>query len=319
MSVDGNETRGRGLIATVGTFDGVHVGHLHLLGELKCHAGRLGLEPVAIVLDTHPLQIVRPEGAPPQLSTFDERRTAIESEGVRVVPLRFTAESRTATSEEFMRRIHDEMGIKALLVGHDNRFGSDRWNGLEHYRSCGAKIGLEVIEGSCLPGVSSSAVRKLLAAGNVEEGNRLLGHPYELDGIVVDGAKLGRRLGFPTANLRPTHAEMLVPGPGVYATCVSADGMGHFMPAMTNIGHRPTVTEGPSTLSIETHILDFDGDIYGKRMRILFLKRLRDEIRFDSLEALVAQLHHDADEARARLGASIGIEQTETTNRQYKK
>lgn len=312
MSMDGNGKTAPGAIATIGTFDGVHIGHRHLLGELKWHASRLVYAPVAIVLDTHPLQIVRPEGAPPQLSTFDERREAIESEGVRVIPLRFTAQSRTATSEEFMRKIHDEMGIKALLVGHDNRFGSDRWNGLEHYRACGAKIGVEVIEATCLPGVSSSVVRKLLVAGQVEEGDRLLGHPYELEGVVVDGAKLGRKLGFPTANLRPTHAEMLVPGAGVYATCVSADGMGRFMPAMTNIGHRPTVTGAHSTLSIETHILDFKGDIYGKRMRILFLKRLRDEIRFDSLDALVAQLHHDADEARAALDASASISVKQT-------
>lgn len=313
MSMDGNGRTAPGTIATVGTFDGVHIGHRHLLDELKGHACRLGYVPVAIVLDTHPLQIVRPEGAPPQLSTFDERREAIESEGVRVIPLRFTAQSRTATSEEFMRKMHDEMGIKALLVGHDNRFGSDRWNGMEHYRACGSKIGVDVIEATCLPGVSSSVVRKLLAAGKVEEGNRLLGHPYELEGIVVDGAKLGRKLGFPTANLRPTHTEMLVPGPGVYATCVSADGMGRFMPAMTNIGHRPTVAEDHSTISIETHILDFKGDIYGKRMRVLFLNRLRDEKRFDSLEALVEQLLHDADEVRETLGAAIRGTQTETT------
>lgn len=288
----------RGLIATVGTFDGVHTGHRHLLAELKTHARRLGLRPAAIVLDTHPLQIVRPESAPPQLSTFEERKAAIEAEGVEVIRLSFTPQARKESSEQFMRRIHDEMGIKALLVGHDNRFGCDRENGLEHYRECGKQIGLEVIEATCLPGVSSSAVRRELAAGNIEAGNRLLGRRYELKGTVVDGAHLGRSLGFPTANLRVEAETALVPPPGVYATLIFADEMGDFRPAMTNIGHRPTVAQTDAPLTIETHIFDFSGNLYGKNVRLQFVGRLRDERRFESLEALTAQLRDDAEAAR---------------------
>lgn len=292
---------GPGLIATVGTFDGVHIGHRHLLSELKGHAARLGLRPVAIVLDTHPLQVVRPQSAPPQLSAFAERKALIEAEGVEVMRLGFTSRSRTETSAGFMRRISDEMGIKALLVGHDNRFGSDREHGLAHYRAVGAEIGMEVIEATCLQGVSSSEVRRALMAGDIRRGTRLLGRYYSLGGTVVGGARLGRTIGFPTANLTPASQESLIPPAGVYATLVSADCMQDPRPAMTNIGHRPTVAAQDSPLTIETHIPGFSGDLYGQAIRLHFVARLRDERRFSSLEELAGQLRRDAADALAAI------------------
>lgn len=290
-------------IATVGTFDGVHTGHIHLLNELKEYARQLDLRPTAIILDTHPLRIVRPQAAPPELSEFSERKKAIEHYGVEVLPLSFNEQTRSETSEQFIQRIHDEMGVKALLIGHDNRFGSDRESGLELYMEAGLRHGVNVIEATRLPGVSSSAIRKLLSAGNIEEGNRLLGRPYSIAGTVCHGAELGRTIGFPTANLNPAYPEALIPPPGVYATVVSTDEKGIFMPAMTNIGYRPTVAEPNDNLSIETHIFDFSANIYGHTMRLHFIDRLRDEKRFESLEALTHQLKTDAIHAKSQLSA----------------
>lgn len=290
-----------GLTATVGTFDGVHTGHRYLLEELKRQAAARDSRPVAIVIDPHPLQIVRPEDAPPLLSTFDERRRAIESEGVEVFRLEFNERTRSETSDEFIAKIHDEMGVKTLLVGYDNRFGSDRSNGIGHYREAGRKVGLEVIEAVCLPGVSSSAVRKRLLCGDIEEGNRLLGYRYGFTGLVVGGARLGRRLGFPTANLNPVQPERLIPPAGVYATLVRTDETGDFSPSMTNIGHRPTVAEEDAPLSIETHIFDYEGDLYGRPVQVRFVSRLRDEKRFASVDELKAQLKADSADALAAI------------------
>lgn len=291
-------TEGEGRIATVGTFDGVHTGHIHLLTELKEHGRRLGLRPTAIVLDTHPLRIVRSAAAPPELSEFAERKEAIEAYGVEVFPLSFNEHTRSETSEQFIERMRDEMGIKALLIGHDNRFGSDRENGLPHYMEAGRRHGVKIIEATCLPGVSSSAVRKLLIGGNIEEGNRLLGRAYSFAGTVCHGAKLGHTIGFPTANLIPLNPGVLIPAPGVYATLVSTDEKGVFRHAMTNIGYRPTVAGENSTLSIETHIFDFAQEIYGHTIRLHFIARLRNEERFSSVDSLAAQLRKDALQAR---------------------
>lgn len=302
-----------GIIATVGTFDGVHRGHRFLLAKLKDSALSRNLMPAAIVLRTHPLRLVRPADAPPELSTFEERRALIEAMGIKVIPLEFDTATRTETSEQFMARIADEMGVKSLLIGHDNRFGSDRNSAFADYMATGNKLGIEVIEAPALTGISSSAVRKLLTAGKIAEGNHLLGRPYSIYGTVVGGAKLGRTIGFPTANLKPSIPERLIPLAGVYATRADIDETDHFLPAMTNIGHRPTVNDNNPDMSIETHIFNIDKNLYGKTLRLQFIDRLRPEQHFPSVEALSAQLKRDALVARQALGHHDLQEYTDTT------
>lgn len=287
-----------GLFATVGTFDGVHKGHRFLLENLKALAARKGLIPAAMVLRTHPLRLVRPQDAPRELSTFNERCALIQSMGVKVIPLEFNETLRSETSAEFMARISDEMGIKGLLVGHDNRFGSDRGSSFEDYLKTGQALGLEMVEAPALPGISSSAVRRLLHAGNIASANELLGRHYEICGIVSHGAQLGRTIGFPTANLKPTQDHRLIPPPGVYATLACTDEKGPFRPSMTNIGHRPTVSAQDAPISIETHIFDINQDLYGRPVRLRFLTRIRDEQKFPSVECLTKQLCRDRDEIR---------------------
>ncbi len=285
-------------IATVGTFDGVHTGHRFLLAELKEYAAKLGLKPLAMVLDTHPLRVVRPADAPRRLSDFAEREQMIRRLGVEVRPLHFSEQTRTLTSAQFIAKIADEIGVKALLVGHDNKFGSDRGSTIEDYKRSGAELGVKVIEAGKLPAASSSAIRKLLLAGDVHRANELLGYPYTLAGTVVHGKSLGRRLGFPTANIEVTDPLRLIPAPGVYATLIFTDETGVFHPSMTNIGHRPTVDAQGAPLSIETHIFDFTADLYGRTVRLRLIGRIRPEERFDSLEALTARLRDDEREAR---------------------
>lgn len=291
-------------IATVGTFDGVHTGHRFLLEELKEYAAELGLKPLALVLDTHPLRVVRPADAPRRLSDFAERESMIRRLGVEVRPLHFTEQTRTLTSAQFIAKIDDEMEVKALLVGHDNKFGSDRTSTIEDYKRSGARLGVQIIEAGRLPAASSSAIRKLLLAGNVRRADELLGYPYTLTGTVVHGKSLGRRLGFPTANIEVTDPLRLIPAPGVYATLIFTDETGVFCPSMTNIGHRPTVDAQGAPLSIETHIFDLSADLYGRPVRLRFIDRIRPEERFDSLEALTARLRDDEQEARCILHSS---------------
>lgn len=286
-----------GYMATVGSFDGVHTGHQYLLRQLKECASASSLTPLALVLDPHPLQVVCPDRMPPLLSDFDMRRRMIRAQGVEVARLLFNQHTRSETSYEFMQRLRDEMGVKGLLVGHDNSFGCDRHNGISHYKECGRKLGIRVIEAGRLPAVSSSTVRRELRSGAIESGNQLLGYPYGIEGKVVTGAKLGRQLGFPTANIEPSDSRRLLPPPGVYATLISIDEQGNFLPSMTNIGHRPTVTGGDAPLSVETHIFDFSADLYDHSVRLLFVSRLRDEFHFGSLDELKAQLHADSTQA----------------------
>lgn len=283
--------------ATVGTFDGVHTGHKFLLRQLCDEAAHRSLTPVAIVVDPHPLTLIRPERVPARLCDFAARRHMIEQCGVKVCRLRFTPQTRAFTSARFMTRLRDELSVKTLLVGYDNKFGSDRDSGFADYQKTGVSIGVEVIEARCLPGVSSSAVRLELNAGNIERANLLLGYTYLFAGHVTHGNALGRKLQYPTANILPDTPDQLIPAPGVYLTDISTDEKGGFLPSMTNIGYRPTVDADSKKQTIETHILNFDGDLYSRPVQLRFHARLRAERKFDSLADLQTQLDNDARQA----------------------
>lgn len=295
-------------IAAVGVFDGVHLGHRFLMREL-CRIGHeRGMEPVAVTFVNHPLEIVAPEKAPERLLSVEERCDRLRQAGATdVVLLRFTPELCAMTAAEFMAMLHCDYSVDALLLGFNNRIGSDGPYTLEEYRRQGVDAGLEVIgapeyAGSGAP-VSSSLVRRLVAAGDVAGACGKLGYHYVVSGSVVNGRRLGRTIGFPTANVEPGDHSAVMPACGVYAAYAAVDG--REWPAMVNIGRRPTVDVPDAPMSVEANLIGFEGDLYGRRIDLRLIERIRDERRFGSVDELAAQLSHDRDVCLGILGRGI--------------
>lgn len=277
-------------IVTTGTFDGVHKGHRKVLDFMKERSAALGLSPAVVTFDRHPLEVIAPERAPKLLMSPDDRDAALSALGVEVVRLAFDESLRRLTAAEWLRRMH-RAGVGEVVVGYDNTFGCDgRSLRMEDYFRLGRDEGIAVEEAPLLPGVSSSLVRDALARGRVEEAARMLGRPYVLTGTVVHGRHLGHKLGFPTANV-DCGSRLAIPAPGVYAADVVLP-YGSLRKAVVNIGSRPTVDNG-SDISVEAHIPGFSGDLYGKTVSLRFLRRLRDEHRFGSLDELQAAIRAD--------------------------
>lgn len=283
-------------VAAIGTFDGVHRGHLAVIDKLKEVASDNGLEPVVITFDSHPLSIIAPQRAPAAITSVEKKQDLLKKAGVRPVILHFDEAMRKITARDWMRRLHKEYGVKVLVVGYDNTFGSDGITlSIADYKRIGKEVGVEVVEAPFVKGISSSAIRKDLVAGKVEEASSMLGRNFSLPGNVVSGNHLGRTIGFPTANLIP-QPGLTIPANGVYvATALLSDGSTY--PAIINIGTRPTVRRGDQR-TIEAHIIGFDGDLYGRRLILNFYKRLRDEKRFNSIEALRTQIEKDKEAAK---------------------
>lgn len=282
-----------GVAATIGMFDGVHRGHVHLLRQLREVAAARGLKPVAFTFSDHPLSVIAPQRVPELLMPAGRRVEALRRESVEAVVMDF-ADVRSLTASEFMRKLAREYDVRMLVMGFNHGFGCDRINDFETYRRLGAEAGLEVLRASEVggPTVSSSLVRKAVAGGDVAVAGKLLGRHYELAGVVVPGRRLGRKLGFPTANIKPCDSRQLVPAEGVYA-CYAVVGSREY-PAMVNIGRRPTVDRSAHPeRSIEAHIIGFDGDLYAQALDLRFVERLRGEIDFGSLDALKAGLECD--------------------------
>lgn len=275
-------------IAAIGTFDGVHAGHRAVLQALRTHALERALRPLALVFVNHPLEVVDPARVPPFLMSPQRKLEAVRDEGVEAVPMVFTAEMLRESAEAFMTRLRDDLNCRALLLGYDNRIGCEPYPGREAYAALGASLGLEVIGAPKVEGVSSTRLRADIAAGGPL-------HSYVLDGEVVHGRALGRTMGFPTANLLPWSPRALLPAPGVYAVMAAVEG--RECRAVTNVGTRPTLEAGDGSLSVETFIPGYEGDLYGKPMSLTFVERLRDEKKFDDLQALKKQLALDADMA----------------------
>ena len=302
------------MIATTGFFDGVHLGHRLVIERLVSMARERGDESLVVTFWPHPRAVLQ-DGARELrlLNTLEEKKELLRALGVdRVEVLDFTRSFAALTAEQYLREIlRDRFGVTTLLMGYDNRLGSDRLTAAS-LKPIASSIGIELIElepfgqvgqgmaegghrfadvHPSLTHISSTVIRKALEEGKVEEATAMLGYGYALKGVVVAGNRLGRTIGFPTANMRLYEPLKLVPGRGVYV--VEAEVLGEKYRGMTNIGLRPTV--GGSFTTIETHILDFDEDIYGLPLRITFLRRLRDEVHFPSLEALKRQLEKDRD------------------------
>lgn len=285
---------------TIGTFDGVHRGHRLVLDTLKEESAKRGLSPVAITFDRHPLAVIDPSRAPGDLTTAARKAELIRQEGVEPLILPFTEQLRKMTAYEWLSHIHRKYGVSMLVVGYDNTFGRDGIDlTLADYQAMGEVTGIEVIKAKEEKGVSSSAVRKAIKAGDIAKANSLLGHEAEAEGKVTHGFHVGSEIGFPTANIQPTKGT-LIPSRGVYAARAEIPGEeGAAFPAMVNIGSRPTFA-GSSLesdhLTVEAHLIGADADLYGKTIRIRFLSRLRDERKFNGVSQLQEQLCKDREE-----------------------
>ena len=285
------------MIATTGFFDGVHCGHRLVIERLVSEARKRGDGSLVVTFWPHPRAVLQ-DGARELrlLTTLDEKKALLQEIGVdRIEVLDFTRAFAALTAEEYLRLLRDRFHVTTLLMGYDNRIGSDRLTAPD-LLSVSEALGIELVKVEALGGVpiSSTKIRKALEEGRVEEADGMLGYRYGLRGAVVAGNRLGRTIGFPTANLQLYEPLKLIPGNGVYA--VEAEVLDRTCRAMTNVGTRPTV--GGTVRTIETHILDFDEDIYGLPLGIRFLRRIRDEVRFPSLDALRAQLEKDREACR---------------------
>jgi len=285
-------------IAALGNFDGVHRGHQALLAHVCHRAAARAATPVALIFDPHPATVVRPDKAPALLMTLDQKLRAFEAAGLGGVAIvRFTAELSRWEPERFVESVLiDWLGVSEVWVGENFLFGRDRTGTFTLLRAIGQDRGFRTdkIDPVFYKDfvVSSSRIRRLLAEGRVDEAAALLGHPYIIEGIVVRGDGRGRQLGVPTANLQTPNA--LLPADGIYVTQTCVGTTWH--PSVTSVGVRPTIGDGRHT--VETFLLDGPHELYGERLRLAFVKWLREERKFDTLDALVAQMAADCTQAR---------------------
>jgi riboflavin kinase/FMN adenylyltransferase len=286
-------------VLALGNFDGLHRGHMKIIERVRRVASERGATAVAMTFDPHPPRVVRPDKAPPLLMTKTQRLEALERAGVDgVAVVRFTPELSRWDPETFVRTVLVEwLHVAEVWVGANFLFGHDRAGNFSSLRGLGSRYGFraEKIDPVRYKDfvVSSTRLRRLISEGRVDEAGALLGHPYTIDGTVVEGSHRGRDLGFPTANLATDNE--LIPPHGVYATTVRLDGV--IYPSITNVGIRPTFDDEPRTV-IETHLLDVERDLYGRTLRLGFVQRLRDERRFESVDLLKAQVGADVQKAR---------------------
>lgn len=305
---------GKGRVVTIGAFDGVHLGHRALMRIVHELAAARRLEAALVTFDRHPAEVVRPEAAPKLLTTLDQKLALLDGTGLLdlVLLVTFDAQRREEEAAEFVREVLvDALQARVVVVGADFHFGRHRSGNVPLLQHMGAELGFEVIglglvatpDGSAAAGeeppYSSTRVRSLLAAGDVEEAAMVLGRPHAVAGTVQRGDGRGRELGFPTANVAVS-GRLCLPADGVYAgSVVTADG--EERPAALSLGRRPTFYEEGVRL-LEAYVLDFDGDLYGQTVEVRFNARIRGQEAFGSVEELVARMHDDVEAVRARAG-----------------
>ena len=283
-------------VATIGFFDGVHRGHRFLINQVKALAKQQGMASAIVTFAQHPRQVLASDYQPQMLTTVEEKARLLKETGVdRCHILDFNAETAALSARDFMRDVlRDKLCVRHLVIGYDNRFGHNRAEGFDDYVRYGAELGINVVQAKAFllngVNVSSSVVRSFLSDGQVEMAAMCLGYRYSIVGTVVDGVKKGRAIGFPTANIKPETVHKMLPANGVYAVEARLDD-GTLLPAMLNIGHRPTF--GGHSTTIEVNILNYSGDLYGRQLGVTFFKRLRGEQRFSSERALMEQLEKD--------------------------
>ncbi len=294
----------RNAVITIGTFDGVHLGHRTILQQVVTEARKANGESVLLTFEPHPRKVLFPDAPLKLLTPLNEKITLLSEEGIEhIVVVPFTPEFSNLSGEEYVRDfLVAKFKPKAIVIGYDHRFGHDRTGGIEMLQRYATEYGYEVHE---IPAqtidaaaVSSTKIRHALNEGNVGDAAHMLGRFYTLKGAVIRGAQLGRTIGYPTANISPADADQLIPARGVYAILINTGMATH--KAMLNIGFRPTVSNEVS-LHIEAHIFDFKGDLYDKELELHFVSRLRSEEKFPSLDALKEQLGKDKEAAIAAL------------------
>lgn len=289
-------------VVTLGIFDGVHRGHRALLDELVSRAKKTGGESAVVTFSPHPRLVLEQKPANLVfLTTMEEKMILLEKANVgHIVIIEFTKEFSYISACDFIKDILvKKIGTKHLIIGYNHHFGRRGEGDFNTIKQCAESLdftveqvqGYHTEEGA----ISSSVIRDALLSGRLDEANRWLGYSYSVKGTIVEGRKIGRTIGFPTANIKPDYDFKLIPGNGVYAVEVLLDGIKH--PGMLSIGTNPTVNDDRNMRSIEVHILNFDGDIYGKSISVVFRKRLRDEIKFQNKEQLSGQMKLDKDQA----------------------
>lgn len=282
-------------VATLGFFDGVHLGHRFLIERLKEKAQAARLPSLLITFSPHPREVLRVDPTFRLLTTLDEKLAILDTLGVDIcVVLPFNRELADYSACDFLQKILGQhLMVNELLIGYDHRFGKYRSDGFEQYVEYGNELGIKVSRAERFTlddvTVSASAIRKLLAGGDVVQAGKMLGYPYALEGVVVRCKQLGRTIGFPTANLQLLDPKKMLPANGVYAVSVEVEGKTY--KGILNVGTRPTVGNG--ALSVEVHILNFSKDIYGETIRVHFHRFIRPEMQFSNLQALKEQIAAD--------------------------
>ena len=290
-------------VATIGFFDGVHLGQRYHINQVKLAASQNGWSSSIITFPVHPRQVIQSDYQPQLLSSPEEKIELLASTGVdNCILLPFTRELSLLTAKEFMQLLYNDYKVRMLVIGYDHRFGHNRAETFEDYCRYGRELGIHIMQATAYTQeqdkVSSSAIRRALLTGDIPTATKYLGYNYFVEGVVVNGYKVGRKIGFPTANLQVDFPNKLIPSIGVYAVRVFVNDDTY--KGMLNIGHRPTLNNG-TNLSIEVHILNFEGNIYEQPMRIEFIDFLRPETKFSSVDELILQIQKDKEATEQRL------------------
>jgi riboflavin kinase / FMN adenylyltransferase len=287
---------------TIGTFDGVHMGHRSILQQVVKHAEETDGESILLTFEPHPRKIIFPDQPLKLLTPLDKKIALVQQTGIdHIVVVPFTKEFAALSAQEYIEDfLVKRFNPDTIIIGYDHHFGHDRTGNIELLKQYQSAHQYKVFEISAQlideAAVSSTKIRHALQHGKVEEADKMLGRPYDVSGIVSKGAQLGRTIGFPTANVVPTDGDKLIPANGVYAILASRGNSEEACKGMLNIGIRPTVSNDMQ-LHIEAHLFDFNEDIYGETLELSIIGRLRDEQKFASLDALKEQLHNDKEDA----------------------
>ena len=306
IDLTGKSIMGGSFVGTIGFFDGVHIGHRHLIKQVRAIAKKEGLPSAVITFPVHPRKVLQADYQPALLCGYDEKIEQLATTGIDYcISLPFTADLSKLSAEDFMQQIlKNDIGLHTLIVGYDHRFGRNREDGFVEYEKIGEDIGMKVIKGEEYQhngeNVSSTKIRSILHEGDIEKANFLLSYNYTLSGKIVEGYQVGRTIGFPTANIRSWERFKVIPKLGVYAVLVHIRDV--IYEGMLYIGKRPTLHDDPE-VSVEVNIFNFDGDLYEQSLKVEFIDFIRGDNKFSSIDPLVKQIHNDKEMVLSRLKA----------------
>lgn len=296
IDLTGKSIVGGSFVGTIGFFDGVHLGHRYLLNQVKEEAKRLNLPSAVVTFPVHPRKVLQKDYQPALLCRYEEKIEQLQTTGIDYcITLPFTTDIAEMTAQEFMQQVlKQDIGIHTLIVGYDHRFGHNREDGFQEYMKYGNELGMNVIEAKELQidgeNVSSTKIRRLLKNGEIEKANSLLTYNYTLSGKIVEGYRVGRTIGFPTANIKSWERYKVIPKLGVYAVLVHIRDI--IYEGMLYIGTRPTLHDDPE-ISVEVNIFNFNADLYDQSLTVEFIDFIREDKKFDRMEELIDQIHND--------------------------